>query len=143
MALNDPHPLDPAQFCAYALAAIDASEGRRKRRRRDTTPDAIGLNLKRAILQRAVAERPAPAAFESWLMTQIAAAPASGPVHAVCLAILEEYRFAAWDEQFRAWLVAGAPSADSHNQSTREARSDRGAETRRQGDTERGRSGGP
>lgn len=113
MAVNDSRMLEPAQFCAYALATIEASEGRRKRRRRDTTPDAIGLNLKREILQRAIADRPAPTAFEAWLMTQIATAPAGGPVHAICREILEEYRFATGDAQFRAWLAAGAPSADA------------------------------
>ena len=37
----------PAEVCSQLLRALDASEGRRRRRKRDTTPDAIGLELKR------------------------------------------------------------------------------------------------
>src|SRR5438132_12968000 len=44
----------PAVVCRELLAALDASEGRRRRRKRDTTPDAIGLTIKRDLLERAV-----------------------------------------------------------------------------------------
>jgi hypothetical protein len=95
------------------LAALDASEGRRRRRKRDTTPDAIGLEIKRDLLQRAAAENPAAADFEAWLLTQALAAPASGPVRALCGEILDEYRFAQHDPHFAQWLTRGAPSADA------------------------------
>jgi hypothetical protein len=42
------------------LAALDASESRRGRRKRDTTPDAIGIALKRHLLEVAVLADPEP-----------------------------------------------------------------------------------
>jgi hypothetical protein len=36
------------------LNALEASEGRRQRRKRDTTPDAIGLGIKRRLLEEAI-----------------------------------------------------------------------------------------
>ena len=44
----------PAEVCRELLAALEASEGRRQRRKRDTTPDAIGLAIKLDLLQRAI-----------------------------------------------------------------------------------------
>ncbi len=105
--------LQPAQFCAYVLQTIEASEGRRKRRKRDTTPDAIGLRLKRELLERAIEQRPRPEEFEGWLLQQIMAAPAGGPVHALCTEIFAEYEIARYDKDFVRWLAAGAPSADA------------------------------
>ena len=114
--------LRPGEFSRLLLKALDASEGRRRRRKRNTTPDAIGLELKRELLQRATTEDPAPEAFEGWLLAQALAAPASGPVRALCAEILDEYRVAQHDPHFSQWLVAGAPSADAE---TEEAASDR------------------
>ena len=37
----------PAEVCAALLAALEAAEGRRRSRKRDQTPDAIGLAIKR------------------------------------------------------------------------------------------------
>ncbi len=112
--------LQPAQLCRYLLQAIEASEGRRKRRRRDTTPDALGLQLKRELLRRAVEQRPAPEEFEGWLLRQVLAAPAGGPVQALCAEILAEYRIAVDDEGFALWLAAGAPSADAERGEARD-----------------------
>src|SRR5207302_36205 len=39
-------PFRPALVCGALFTALDASEGRRRRRKRDTTPDAIGMLLK-------------------------------------------------------------------------------------------------
>ena len=105
--------LRPGEFSRLLLKAIDASEGRRKRRKRDTTPDRIGLDIKRGLLLRAAAENPAPETFEAWLLDQALAVPASGPVRALCAEILHEYRVAAHDPDFRSWLLEGAPSADA------------------------------
>jgi hypothetical protein len=105
--------LQPAQFCAFALRAIEASEGRRKRRRRDTTPDAIGLEMKRDLLRRAIEQQPAPEDFEAWLLQQVLSAPAGGPIHAICAEVFTEYRIACADEEFTRWLADGAPSADA------------------------------
>lgn len=107
--------LPPADFARLALRAIDASDGRSRRRKRDQTPDRIGLELKRSLLRRAAEEQPAADAFEGWLLAQALAAPASGPVRAVCAEILAEYRLAEHDPGFERWLLAGAPSADAAN----------------------------
>ena len=105
--------LRPSEFSRLLLRTIEASEGRRKRRKRDTTPDRIGLDIKRDLLLRASDEDPAPEAFEAWLLGQALGAPASGPVRALCAEILDEYRAAARDPDFRRWLAEGAPSADA------------------------------
>src|SRR5262245_14460381 len=73
--------LRPADFCRQLLAALDASEGRRQRRKRDRTPDAIGMAIKRQLMERAVRENPKPEALEGWLLQCCpAAATASGSV---------------------------------------------------------------
>src|SRR5690348_17655763 len=67
----------PRDICRELLAALDASEGKRRRRKRDTTPDAIGLTIKRDLLERAVAADPEPDEFEAWLHEQCLAAGGS------------------------------------------------------------------
>ena len=57
----------PADFCREVMAALEASDGRRRRRKRDTTPDAIGLGMKRRLLEEAIAADPEPRDFENWL----------------------------------------------------------------------------
>lgn len=106
----------PARLCRDLLAALDASDGRRRRRTRDTTADAIGLTIKRELLERAVAEDPAPEAFEGWLVEQCLAGTATyseGAVRAMALEVLDEWRLAAISPDFSAWLDRGAPSADA------------------------------
>ena len=104
----------PADLCRRLLQAMDASEGRRRQRKRDTTPDAIGLGLKRGLLEGAVQEDPAPEAFEGWLRARcLASGQASGPLRAMALEILEEWRLARAASSFRAWLERGAPSEDA------------------------------
>jgi hypothetical protein len=105
--------LRPAQFCAELMAALEASEGRRKRRVRDTTPDAIGMRIKRELLESAVRDDPAPADFEEWLTERcFDAGPSDGPVRAMALSIWDEWRLAASSAEFRQWLARGAPSDD-------------------------------
>jgi len=100
--------------CQELLAALDASEGRRRRRKRDTTPDAIGLAIKLDLLQRAIAADPEPDEFEAWLQQQcLAAGPSEGGVRAMALSIFEEWRLAAEADYFRDWLARGAPSDDA------------------------------
>lgn len=106
-------PLRPSDFSRRLLRALDASEGRRKRRKRDTTPDSIGMGIKRDLLERAIVDDPEPDAFEGWLLMQALAAPASGPVRALASEIHAEFRLAAIDPDFDAWLASGAPSADA------------------------------
>jgi hypothetical protein len=95
--------LQPAELCVELLAALDVSEGRRRRRQRDTTPDAIGLGIKRALLERAIADAPAPEAFEGWLLDRCLEGGATvsvGAMRAMALEILHEWRLAAADASF-------------------------------------------
>ena len=112
--MSDSPPTRPSAVCRELLAALEASEGRRQRRKRDTTPDAIGLAIKRGLLERAVAADPAPHEFEAWLQQQcFAAGPGEGGVRAMALSIFEEWRLAQDAESFRDWLARGAPSDDA------------------------------
>ena len=107
-------PLRPAPFCGALLAALDASEGWR-RRRRDTTPDALGMSLKRSLLGAVLADDPDPDTFEAWLLDRCLDGPdgpSCGSLQAMARDILDEWRLAAASPAFRAWLEAGAPSAD-------------------------------
>lgn len=116
--------LRPARVCAGLLVAMEGAEGRRKKRKRNTTPDAIGLALKRDLLARATRDDPDPDDFEAWLLEQcLAAGAASGPTRAMALEILDEWRVAVASSEFRHWLDEGAPSDD------RQPRGRRGQET--------------
>jgi hypothetical protein len=107
-------PARPAAVCRELLAALDASEGRRQRRKRDTTPDAIGMAIKLDLLQRAIAADPEPDQFEGWLQQQcFAAGPGEGGVRAMALSIFEEWQLAREADYFRDWLARGAPSDDA------------------------------
>ncbi|MGH7278185.1 MAG: hypothetical protein ACREJG_05805 [Candidatus Rokuibacteriota bacterium] len=105
----------PADVCRELLAALEASEGRRRRRKRDTRPDAIGLEIKRDLLEAAVKDDPDPADFEGWLLERSLAAGAAGvgAVRAMATEILLEWRLVEASPQFRAWLDRGAPSDDA------------------------------
>lgn len=108
--------LRPSQFCRELLATLDASEGRRRQRKRNTTPDALGLAMKRNLVQGAIAADPEPGDFEAWLFERcLAEGPSNGGWHAVALSLLEEWRLAAEVDEFRAWLDAGAPSDDKRS----------------------------
>lgn len=118
MASQTASDLRPSDFARGQLQALEASRGRSKRRKRDQTPDRIGMDLKRALLQRAVEDDPAPEDLEGWLLQQALAAPVSGPVRAMSMEILTEYRLALVDPAYGAWLRSGAPSADASDQPT-------------------------
>jgi hypothetical protein len=105
----------PAVVCRELVAALEASEGRRRRRKRDTTPDAIGLGIKRALLEQVVAADPEPAAFEAWLLERCLApydGASVGAMRAMALDVLTEWRLACAADDFAAWLDRGAPSDD-------------------------------
>jgi hypothetical protein len=104
----------PGAVCRGLLAALDVAEGRRSRRQRDTTPDALGLAIKRALLERAVQADPDPDAFEGWLLacSLDAERAGAGGTRAMALEVLAEWRLAAVSPRFAAWLAAGAPSDD-------------------------------
>lgn len=107
--------LRPAEICRSLLAALAASEGRRKRRQRNTAPDAIGLAIKRELLQKAIQDDPAAVTFEAWLIEYCianSALIAPGALRATACQVLEEWRLAQQLPQFKEWLDQGAPSAD-------------------------------
>ncbi len=114
----------PAEVCRGLLSALEASDGRRRRRKRDTTPDAIGFAIRRRLLELAAKQDPEPAAFEGWLSGFVLrpdelgddlgdGAPPSGAVRAMAMSILAEWRLAHESGAFREWLQVGAPSDDA------------------------------
>jgi hypothetical protein len=105
----------PIDLCRGLLAALDASEGRRRRRKRDTTPDAVGIEIKRSLLEQALRDDPEPHEFESWLLARCLAEAGHGSVGAfrtMALEILAEWRHAQAAPDFLDWLARGAPSED-------------------------------
>ena len=107
-------PTRPAQVCAQLLLALDASDGRRRKRKRNTTPDAIGMAIKRRLLEETVRDDPDPADFEGWLVehSEEDSNGASGPARAMALEVLAEWQLAERSEAFRSWLEQGAESED-------------------------------
>ena len=106
----------PADICRALLSALDASDGRRRKRKRDQTADAFGLAVKRDLLERAVQADPAPEAFEQWLLEYpltCSAPELAGPAQAMARMVFEEWRLAQSLGEFRLWLQQGAPSADA------------------------------
>lgn len=115
LSADDLKPVRPAEVCGALLGALEAAEGRRRSRKRDQTPDAIGLAIKRELLQRAVQEDPNPEVFEEWLLQcGLACAPESaGATFAMARAIFEEWRLTHSMNEFKTWLEQGAPSDDA------------------------------
>lgn len=110
--------LRPVDVCRALLAALEASEGRRRKRKRDQTPDAFGLAVKRDLLQRAIEQDPPAEAFEAWLLeypSTCSARELAGPASAMARAVFEEWRLAQSLREFRAWLDHGAPSDDAND----------------------------
>jgi hypothetical protein len=114
LATGDRRLTRPVYICAHLLHALDASDGRRRRRKRDTTPDSIGLSIKRELLEGAVRDDPDPDVFECWLVQRCeASAGGSGAARAMAIAVLEEWHLAQISGAFRNWLETGAPSDDT------------------------------
>ena len=104
----------PADICRRLLAALDASEGRRRRRKRNTTPDSIGMAIKRTILEETVRHDPDPDAYEGWLLACcLSQGEPSGSMRAMALEVLSDWRLAQSSVVFRCWLEQGAPSDDA------------------------------
>jgi hypothetical protein len=105
----------PGEVCKTLLAALEGAEGQRRKRKRDQTPDAIGLAVKRSLLERVVQDDPEPEAFEKWLLNYpltCAAPEFAGSASAMARAVFEEWCLAHSLEDFKAWLDRGAPSED-------------------------------
>ena len=82
----------PEQLCRGLLEALDASEGRRRRRSRNTTADSIGLDIQRTLLEDAVREAPPAEHFERWLLERCVAQGESDGAHrAMALSIWHEW----------------------------------------------------
>jgi hypothetical protein len=108
------------------LAALEASEGRRRSRKRDQTPDAIGLTVKRDLLKRVVEDDPNPEEFEEWLLhypLSHGSPDSSGAVSAMARAVFEEWRLVHHMREFKVWLDRGAPSDDANDNSHKHRRS--------------------
>ena len=104
----------PADVCKALLAALDAAEGRRRRRKRDQTPDAIGLAVKRRVLEDAIQGDPDGENFEAWLLEYSQEnTHAAGAVSAMARSVLDEWRLAQSMDDFKTWLDYGAPSDDA------------------------------
>lgn len=105
--------LTPAQLCRGLLGALDASEGRRKRRVRDTTADSIGLAIQREMLEAAVHEEPPPDEFEGWLLNRcLAEGVGDGAHRAMALFIWDQWLLARHAPDVEAWIGAGGRSDD-------------------------------
>ena len=103
----------PSAVCRALLSALESAEGRRRSRKRDQTPDAIGLSMKRRLLELAVADDPEPEAFEAWLLDRaFTENGGSGCALAMARAVLDEWRLANEMPAFASWLEGGAPSDD-------------------------------
>ena len=128
---TSPRPDDeprPGEICRQLLQALRASEGRRRRRVRDTRSDAIGLLIKRRLLEDAVREDPDPADFERWLaertlswrgevdLPELRGRESSGAVRAMAMEVLAEWKQALISPSFREWLWQDAPSADAEGE---------------------------
>jgi len=105
--------LTPVQLCSGLLEALDASEGRRRRRSRNTTADSIGLEIQRALLEDAVRDAPAAEHFERWLLERcVAQGESDGGHRAMALSIWHEWQIATSAGDVSAWLSTGARSDD-------------------------------
>jgi hypothetical protein len=100
-------------MCRSLLAALDASEGRRRRRKRNTTPDAIGMAVKRTLLEEAARDDPDPDAFEEWLLERAAVREGGGQIRAMAREVLADWKLSQSSSVFRRWLQEGAPSDDA------------------------------
>jgi hypothetical protein len=93
-------------------------------RKRDQTPDAIGLAVKRQLLDRVIAEDPDSADLEEWLLRYAhrhEGGTFGGAVSAMARAVLDEWRLAHTMQDFAAWLELGAPSDDAMQASARDS----------------------
>lgn len=105
--------LTPAELCRGLLGALDASEGRRRRRSRNTTADSIGLAIQRELLEAAVRDEPAPDDFEAWLLARCDdEGVADGATRAMALSIWDQWQLAQRAPDVQAWIVAGGRSDD-------------------------------
>ncbi len=120
--------LTPAELCRGLLGALDASEGRRRRRSRNTTADSIGMEIQRAILEGAVLEAPDAGDFERWLLERcMAEGESDGATRAMAVFIWHQWQLASEEGSYREWITQGAPSDDKERDGRGRGRRERGA----------------
>jgi hypothetical protein len=108
--------LTPAQLCQGLLGALEASEGRRRRRARNTTADSIGLAIQRDLLEAAVRDSPDASDFERWLLTRcLSEGESDGATRAMAIFVWQQWCLAREAGDYGAWLAEGAPSDDRRN----------------------------
>jgi hypothetical protein len=107
------HLLRPEHVCRSLLAALKAADGRSRSRKRDQTPDSIGLSLRHDLLEQAIQDNPAPDDFEQWLLDRTETSPSPGAAQTIVRAVLEDWRLAHRLGAFAEWLEHGAPSDDA------------------------------
>lgn len=108
--------LRPSFVCSRLLAALDSAEGRRRARKRDQTPDAVGLEAKRCLLDAVVREDPTASEFVDWLFryaSRIVDPARRSAFAAMAHAVHEEWQLAHRMPEFSRWLDRGAPSEDA------------------------------
>ena len=72
------------------------------------------MAIKRNILEETVRQDPDPDAYEGWLLERcLTPGGASGPMRAMALEVLSDWRLAQTSVVFRGWLEQGAPSDDA------------------------------
>jgi hypothetical protein len=72
------------------------------------------MAIKRAILEETVRCDPDPEAYEGWLLQRcLIPDEPSGPMRAMALEVLSDWRLAQTSHVFRSWLEQGAPSDDA------------------------------
>src|SRR5690625_7571241 len=109
----------PADLCRGLRGALEASEGRRRRRARDTRPDAIGLRLRRELLEAAIRDDPEPQEFEGWLLQYCTeAGSGNGGIRAMAISIFEERRLGEVGPTFRDWRGEGGAAGDEGGRSS-------------------------
>lgn len=72
------------------------------------------MAIKRSILEETVRQDPDPDAYEAWLLERcVTPGEPSGPMRAMALDVLSEWRLAQTSPVFLSWLEQGAPSDDT------------------------------
>jgi hypothetical protein len=72
------------------------------------------MTIKRTILEETVRQDPDPDAYEGWLLERcLTPGGPSGPMRAMALDVLSDWRLAQTSVAFRSWLEQGAPSDDA------------------------------
>jgi hypothetical protein len=72
------------------------------------------MAIKRTILEETVREDPEPDGYEEWLLERcLQPGKPNGPMRAMALDVLSDWRLAQSSMVFRNWLEQGAPSDDA------------------------------